>query len=220
MSSRKKIRLSTRQENKAQIFGQPVIGTVPPVRVLSDGEGGCVLIAPGRPVLTTDSAERKSTPLYSGVVAYFHDALACVINVVAVDNATYDEAIVLALLRGDLVGLARAALALLENLEEARLGRSRRADAATVLDRYPLALAAVARVSKAGNDKHNPGEPLGWARGKSADHADCVARHYVDRYTLTDGEYRDAAEMAWRALALLQTEREATLGLPPSRGSR
>ena len=36
------------------------------------------------------------------------------------------------------------------------------------------ALAEVARVSKAGNDQHNPGQPLHWARDKSADHADCV----------------------------------------------
>src|SRR5689334_5921158 len=34
------------------------------------------------------------------------------------------------------------------------------------LDYFPLAIAAVARLSKAGNDKHNPGEPLHWSRGK------------------------------------------------------
>jgi hypothetical protein len=45
---------------------------------------------------------------------------------------------------------------------------------------FPAALALLARVSKTGNDKHNPGEPLHHARGKSMDHSDCVVRHLVD----------------------------------------
>lgn len=45
---------------------------------------------------------------------------------------------------------------------------------------FPAALAGVAMHSKAGNDKHNPGEPLHHARGKSMDHADCIARHSMD----------------------------------------
>jgi len=57
-----------------------------------------------------------------------------------------------------------------------------------VLDYFPLALAAVAQCSKAGNDQHNPGQPLHWAKGKSTDHADCIARHLIDRGTTdTDG---------------------------------
>lgn len=89
-----------------------------------------------------------------------------------------------------------------------------------VMNYFPLALAAIARVSKEGNDKHNPGEPLGWDRSKSGDHADCVARHLVDHRTLTDGQYKDAAEMAWRACALLEELEEERLGKPYSRGSR
>lgn len=78
-----------------------------------------------------------------------------------------------------------------------------------LLDYFPDALAEVARVSKAGNDQHNPGEPLHWAKEKSTDHADCVIRHLVDRGTLdTDGQ-RHSAKVAWRALALLQIELEA-----------
>ena len=50
-----------------------------------------------------------------------------------------------------------------------------------VLDYFPAALAEVARVSKAGNDKHNPGQDMHHARGKSTDHADCLLRHLVDR---------------------------------------
>ena len=91
-----------------------------------------------------------------------------------------------------------------------------------VLNYFPLAIAAVARVSKRGNDKHNPGEPLHWARSKSTDHADCIARHLIDVETLdpNSGEYEDAAALAWRALAKLQELEEARLEKAPSRGSQ
>jgi len=79
-----------------------------------------------------------------------------------------------------------------------------------VLDYFPDALAEVARVSKAGNDQHNPGEPMHWAKEKSTDHADCIVRHLIDRGRVdTDGQ-RHSAKVAWRALALLQTELEAS----------
>lgn len=78
-----------------------------------------------------------------------------------------------------------------------------------VLDYFPDALKAIARVSKAGNDKHNPGEPLHWAREKSADHADCLLRHLTDRGKIDpETGQPHSAEMAWRALALLQLEEE------------
>lgn len=87
-----------------------------------------------------------------------------------------------------------------------------------LLDYFPDALAAVAEVSRLGNEQHNPGQPLHWAREKSTDHADCIVRHLVDRGTLdTDGQ-RHAAKIAWRALALLQTEIEA--GKPDGWGNR
>jgi hypothetical protein len=91
-----------------------------------------------------------------------------------------------------------------------------------VLNYFPLAVAAVARVSKRGNDKHNPGEPIHWARGKSMDHEDCIARHLIDVDTVNPetGEYDDAAALAWRALALLQMLEEGRLGKGWSRGSR
>lgn len=73
-----------------------------------------------------------------------------------------------------------------------------------VLDYFPDALADVARLSKIGNEKHNPGEPLHWQRDKSTDHADCIIRHQIDRGTIdTDGLLHDA-KVAWRALAQLQ----------------
>jgi hypothetical protein len=77
-----------------------------------------------------------------------------------------------------------------------------------VLDYFPLALAEVARVSKAGNDQHNPGQPLHWAKGKSTDHADCISRHLIDRGARDSDGMRHSAKLAWRALALLQTELE------------
>lgn len=89
-----------------------------------------------------------------------------------------------------------------------------------VLDYFPAALAAVARLSKFGNDKHNPGQPLHWSRGKSADHADCIGRHLVDRGIIDpETNMSHTVEVAWRALALLQLEEEQN-GAPISRGSR
>jgi hypothetical protein len=77
-----------------------------------------------------------------------------------------------------------------------------------VLDYFPLAIAEVARVSKAGNDQHNPGQPLHWDRTKSLDHADCIPRHLIDRGSVDSDGMRHSAKLAWRALALLQTELE------------
>lgn len=90
--------------------------------------------------------------------------------------------------------------------------------AAGLLDYFPAALAEVAAVSKAGNDKHNPGEPLHHARGKSMDHADCIVRHLVDRGGVDDAGLRHSAMVAWRALALLQQELEDA-GAPLARGA-
>lgn len=84
---------------------------------------------------------------------------------------------------------------------------------------FPDALAAVSHVSFQGNEKHNPGEPLHHARGKSMDHADCIARHLVNHGGF-DGDMRESAALAWRALALLQEELEREMGLPLPRGAR
>lgn len=78
-----------------------------------------------------------------------------------------------------------------------------------VLDYFPAALCEVAKLSKAGNDKHNPGQPLHWSRDKSLDHADCIARHLIERGGFDSEGNRHSAALAWRALALLQTELEA-----------
>lgn len=83
------------------------------------------------------------------------------------------------------------------------------------VDYFPLALAAIARISKAGNDQHNPGQPLHWARGKSTDHGDCILRHLIERGTIDTDGMRHSAKMAWRALALLQEELEAEQNWTP-----
>jgi len=78
-----------------------------------------------------------------------------------------------------------------------------------VLDYFPDALAEVARVSKVGNDQHNPGEPLHWAKEKSTDEADALVRHLLDRGKRDSDGMRHTAKVAWRALALLQREIDA-----------
>ena len=88
-----------------------------------------------------------------------------------------------------------------------------------VLLYFPDALRAVAQHSRAANSKHNPGEPLHWAREKSTDHADCIARHLIDigpNWDNIDPEFGSlhAQALAWRALALLQTVLEREKGVP------
>ena len=79
-----------------------------------------------------------------------------------------------------------------------------------VLQYFPEAMMEISRHSKKGNDKHNPGQPLHWAKEKSTDHADCIARHLIDigpNWDALDEKTKSyhATALAWRALALLQT---------------
>jgi hypothetical protein len=94
---------------------------------------------------------------------------------------------------------------------------------------FPAALAGIARTSKLGNDKHNPGEPMYHARGKSMDHGDCILRHLMDVEDLlkaktTGSEVTDQAvldevnQMAWRALAFSQ-ELHERFGAPLAPGA-
>ena len=105
-------------------------------------------LANAKPTLPKDAAERKTYPIYSGVLAYFPDALA-----------------------------------------------------------------EVAHVSWVGNQQHNPGQPLHWAREKSTDEKDAEVRHLVEPLTLGGSKFdsdgvRHSAKKAWRALADLQKEIE------------
>jgi hypothetical protein len=81
-----------------------------------------------------------------------------------------------------------------------------------VLDYFPDALTEVAHVSYVGNQQHNPGQPLHWAKEKSTDEPDALMRHLIQRGTIDTDGIRHSAKVAWRALALLQREIEAERG--------
>jgi hypothetical protein len=87
---------------------------------------------------------------------------------------------------------------------------------------FPDALAAVARVSVAGNKKHNPGEPLHWARGKSMDQMDCVIRHTLTPDVVDEETQEPERNQAlWRLLAetqLAEEQRLLALGIIPYSG--
>lgn len=110
--------------------------------------------------------------------------------------------------------------------------RKRRPITTGCVDYFFDALLEVAYLSWVGNQKHNPGEPMHWARGKSVDQADTIGRHLgerggFDEYDIIN-EYgkrervriRHSVALAWRALANLQEELEREEGRPPSRASR
>lgn len=72
-----------------------------------------------------------------------------------------------------------------------------------LLDYFPNACAAVANHSHVGNEQHNPGESMHWAKEKSIGDGNQIVRHLMEGHL---------EAMAWRALELL--ERKLT-GLPP-----
>ena len=75
-------------------------------------------------------------------------------------------------------------------------------------DYFADALIAVAELSRVGGEQHNPGQPLFWDKTKSTDHADAMLRHFLERGTIDIDGVRHSAKVAWRALAILQTEIE------------
>jgi hypothetical protein len=78
-----------------------------------------------------------------------------------------------------------------------------------VLRYFPNALLAVANCSLVGNEQHNPGEPLHWAKEKSTDEADALVRHLLQAGEIDTDGVRHSTKVAWRALALLERELEA-----------
>lgn len=85
----------------------------------------------------------------------------------------------------------------------------------------PAALHLVAALSKKGNDKHNPGEEMHHARGKSSDHGDCILRHQMEVGTIDpDTELDHAVAVAWRALMQLQELAESRYGWPKAPGAK
>lgn len=96
---------------------------------------------------------------------------------------------------------------------------------------FPAALSGVSKISKLGNDKHNPGEEMHHARGKSPDHGDCVIRHLLDVEDLLAALNRgdttvtpenilaEASQLVWRALAFSQ-ELHEKFGSPMAPGAK
>lgn len=78
-----------------------------------------------------------------------------------------------------------------------------------VMKYFPKALAAVADLSRVGNEQHNPGQPLHWDRSKSTDELDALTRHLVEAGTVDTDGVRHSTKVAWRALANLEKELEA-----------
>jgi hypothetical protein len=81
-----------------------------------------------------------------------------------------------------------------------------------LIEYFPDAFEEVVRVAIAGNQQHNPGEPLHWARGKSADQMNTAFRHMWDHKRVgpldTDGCFH-LAKAIWRLSAELQLTLEA-----------
>lgn len=77
---------------------------------------------------------------------------------------------------------------------------------------FPDAWLEVVKVAAAGNDQHNPGQPMHWAREKSKDQMNTAFRHIFDYGTGTkidtDG-MPHLAKAVWRLMAQLQLDVEA-----------
>lgn len=78
-----------------------------------------------------------------------------------------------------------------------------------VLQYFPRTMAAVAHCSWVGNEQHNPGEPLHWAREKSSDHHDCAIRHLMEAGSVDDDGVRHSVKAVWRMAAACELELEA-----------
>lgn len=73
---------------------------------------------------------------------------------------------------------------------------------------FPKAMAAVAELSRVGNEQHNPGKPLHWDRSKSGDELDACMRHMLEAGTIDTDGIRHSTKGAWRAMANLEKELE------------
>lgn len=100
-------------------------------------------------------------------------------------------------------------------------------------DYIPAALVKFAEHAKAGNDKHNKGQPIHHARWKSTDHEECLARHLMDMrdiraYIRRNGATPEAVKALiseataefWRSGVLLQELCEQYEGAPLAPAAR
>src|SRR6185312_4208739 len=112
-----------------------------------------------------DAAARKQIPLYSGGIKYFPDAWRYVGE--DLENAAarpFDHILADYARTNNHNYLVEAWHCLVDLHTEGEDGLKRDA----------------ARVSYLGNQQHNPGQPLHWARGKSMDQLDAAARHEAE----------------------------------------
>jgi Domain of unknown function (DUF5664) len=80
-----------------------------------------------------------------------------------------------------------------------------------LINYFPDAFLEVVKVAVAGNNQHNPGEELHWAREKSTDQMNTAFRHMMDhgRGTVKDtDECYHLAKSIWRLSAELQLQIE------------
>lgn len=80
-----------------------------------------------------------------------------------------------------------------------------------VISYFPEAMKEVARVSFIGNEQHNPGEPLHWAREKSKDQMDAALRHIIDYASGIKIDKDGASHLGkaiWRLMAQLELDME------------
>ena len=109
---------------------------------------------------------------------------------------------------------------LLEGMDAAT--RKRYPLAEGLFDYFSNALVRVSHVSWVGNEQHNPGQPLHWARGKSKDQRDCALRHFVE-FDPTDfsPESEEAgAALCWRVLAAYELFLEEKYNITPPKNAR
>ena len=114
--------------------------------------------------------------------------------------------------------MCRARVAATNVLPEADDERGEILLATCLLDYFPNACAAVALHSAKSNDKHSPGQPPHWARDKSTDHRNKIARHLIDAGGFDKDGNRHSVALAWRGLALLEDELIAE-GATPGRNA-
>ena len=82
---------------------------------------------------------------------------------------------------------------------------------------FPDAWLAEVDVARTGNEQHNPGEPLHWARDKSTDQMNAAFNHLFD---YGEGQKKDTdgcwhlAKAIWRLKAQLQLDIEAEKEVP------
>lgn len=192
---RAKLEMETSAEEGSGIFGTDMEDAVDYIASIPNG--------PEYSAFTLNSDQRKEYPIVTGCLRYFPDAIRAVSRqgVPTIKTSVLDTLMV-ELMWGNSLNVASLAL---YNLQASITGTPPATTAGDLYIwccEYAEALAALSKLSKEGNDKHNPGEPLHWSREKSNDHKDCVGRHALDG---------DWVELAWRALAQEQIELEDEL---------